>query len=109
MPTAPVQECGIRPALCIRAKLGRPTALAGPSCARMDQAPLIAGRPTHKWAAVQSAILARRKAGFAMLDKFIHQERFPWFTTLSILTNLLVWAAIIAYRSEERRVGKESR
>jgi uncharacterized delta-60 repeat protein len=32
-----------------------------------------------------------------MLDKFIHQERFPWFTTLSILTNLLVWAAIIAY------------
>jgi uncharacterized delta-60 repeat protein len=31
-----------------------------------------------------------------MLDKFLHQEQFPWFTALSILTTLLVWAAIIA-------------
>jgi uncharacterized delta-60 repeat protein len=38
----------------------------------------------------------RRKTGFAMLDKFLHQEQFPSFTTLSILTSLLVWAAIIA-------------
>jgi hypothetical protein len=30
-----------------------------------------------------------------MLHKFLHQERFPLFTVLSILTTLLIWAAVI--------------
>ena len=38
----------------------------------------------------------RRKAGLAMLDKFSHQKRFPWFTTLSILTTVPVSAVVIA-------------
>ena len=35
------------------------------------------------------------------LNKFLHQGRFPWFTALSILTPLPLWALVIAIIAEE--------
>jgi len=36
-----------------------------------------------------------------MLNKFLHQERFPWFTAFSILTPLPLWAIVITIIADE--------